>query len=93
MKYVSTATSLKEQFIEVVKLLFLIIIPDADCEDAMTTVYDELTRKLCITRIQEFISATKQDLAAKKGFASTVDVNLRTILLTNHTKHSTIGQM
>ena len=69
------------------------MIPDADSEDAMNTVYDELTRKLCNTRIQEFLSATKQDLAAKKGLASTVDVNLRTTLLTNHTKFSTIREM
>ena len=69
------------------------MIPDSDSEDAMNAVYDELTRKLCNTRIHEFLSATKQDLAAKKGLASTVDVNLRTTLLTNHTKLSTIREM
>ena len=58
----------------------------------MTTVCDELTRKLYNTRIQEFVSATKQDLAAKKGLASTTDVNLRTTFLTNHTKLLTIRE-
>jgi len=29
-------------------------------------------------RIQEFLSATKQDFAAKKDLALTVDINLRT---------------
>ena len=56
----------------------------------MVTVYDELSRRLCNTRIQEFLSATKQDLAAKKGLASTVDINLRKTLLTQHMKLSTI---
>jgi len=56
----------------------------------MVTVCDELSRKLCNTRIQEILSATKQDLAAKKGLASTVGINLRTTLLTQHTKLSTI---
>ena len=58
----------------------------------MINIYNELSRKLCNTRIQEFLSATKQDLAAKKGLASTVDTNLRTTLLANHTKLSTIRQ-
>ena len=58
----------------------------------MINIYNELSRKLCNTRIQEFLSATKQDLAAKKGLASTVDTNLRVTLLANHTKLSTIRQ-
>jgi len=41
----------------------------------MENVLEELTRKLCNTRIQKFLSATKQEFAAKKGMASTVDVN------------------
>ena len=32
--------------------------------------------------------STKQELAAKKGVASTLDVNLRTSVLSNHTKLS-----
>ena len=46
-------------------------------------VYSDLVRKLCNTRIQEFY---KQETATKKGHASTVDLNLRTMLLTQHTK-------
>ena len=49
-------------------------------------LYEEFTRKLCNTRIQEFLSATEQ--AAKKGMASTVDVNLHTSHFTNHTELS-----
>ena len=63
---------------------------DADSKKAMNTIYNELSRKLCNTRVQEFLSATKQDLAAKKELASTVETNLRTTLLAHHTKLSTI---
>jgi len=58
---------------------------DADSEKAMNTIYDELSRKLCNTRVQEFLLATKQELAAKKGLASAVETNLRTTLLAQHT--------
>ena len=34
--------------------------------------------------IQEFLSATKQQLATKKGLALTVDANLRAKLLAHH---------
>ena len=39
--------------------------------------------------IQEFLSATKQQLATKKGLASTVDINLRPTLLAHHAKLET----
>ena len=58
-------------------------------EGIIKSVYEEFTRKLCNTIIQEFISSTKQQLATKKGLASTVDVNLRSTLLTHHTKLGT----
>ena len=61
---------------------------DMESETAVNNIYEELTRKLCNTKIQEVLSVTKQELAAKKGLASTVDVNLRTSLLSNHTKLS-----
>ena len=48
--------------------------------------FNIFVRKVCNTRIQEFLSAAKQELATKKGLASTVDVNLQTTLLTYHTK-------
>ena len=55
-------------------------------DETIINVYSIFTRKICNTRIQEFLSATKQHLASKKGLASTVDVNLRTTLLAYHTK-------
>ena len=58
-------------------------------EGILKHVYEEFTTKLCNTRIQELVSATKQQMATKKGTASTVEVNLRTSLLTHHTKLAT----
>ena len=87
---ISEHISLKDKFLTALHLPDVTL--DADSEDAMTTIYDELARKLCNTRIQEFVSVTKQDLAAKKGLASTVEVNLRASLLTQHAKLSTIRQ-
>lgn len=58
-------------------------------QDALDNVYDVLVRKLCNTRVQEVVSTTKQQMASKKGLASTVDVNLRPILLAQHTKLET----
>ena len=52
---------------------------------------EEFTTKLCNAIIQEFVSATKQQLATKEGTASTVDVNLCTSLLMNHTKLTRIS--
>jgi len=66
------------------------IVLDADNEQAVTTIYEELSIKLCNTRVQEFVSVTKQDLAAKKRLASTIGTNLRTTLLAHHTKLLTI---
>ena len=58
-------------------------------EEVLESVFVEFTRKLCNTRIQEFISSTKQQLATKKGVASTIEVNLRNTLLTHHTQLGT----
>ena len=58
-------------------------------ERVLDSVFEVLVRKLCNIRIQEFISSTRQQLAAKKGLASTIDVNLRNILLAHHTKLET----
>ena len=63
---------------------------DVESEEAMDRIYYEFSRKLCNARIQEYISFTKQEFAAKKGLASTVDTNLRTKLLTQHTSLSSI---
>ena len=53
-------------------------------KEIMGNVYHELIRKVCNTRIQEFISSTKQKMAAKKGLASTVGQNLCDGLLSQH---------
>ena len=87
---INNKTDLKDTFLTELRLLLPDVEFDTISQDAMETIYVELARKLCNIRIQEFLSATKQDLAAKKGLASTIDVNLRTTLLTQHTKVSTI---
>ena len=51
---------------------------------AIDNVYDEFVRKLCNTRIQEFLSVQKQKFASDKGHASTKAQNLRDTLLTQH---------
>ena len=55
-------------------------------QDLLENVFTVFTREICNIRIQEFISSMKQQMASKKGLASTVDVNLRPILLAHHTK-------
>ena len=58
---------------------------------AKDNVYQEMVRKLCNTRIQEFLSSQKQRMASEKGHASTTGQNLRDALLTHHTNlHSHI---
>ena len=52
-------------------------------------MYNILVCKLCNTQIQEVVSTVKQQIASKKGLASTSDVNLRPILLANNTKLET----
>ena len=54
--------------------------------EALDGVFQEMTRKLCNTRIQEFISWTKQKKAASKGLVTAVEQNLRASLLTQHTQ-------
>jgi len=48
--------------------------------------FDRVAVKNCKTRLREFLSTMKQELASKDGLASTVDLNLCTTLLTYHTK-------
>ena len=62
---------------------------DTETESAIENFYQEWTRKLFNARIREFIQATKQEFAPKKGLASTTDVNLRTTLLSTHAKLTT----
>ena len=51
---------------------------------AIETVYLELTRKLCNTRIQEFLDSTKQIESANAGKGTLKGQNLRDNLLSKH---------
>lgn len=51
----------------------------------LASVYAELTRKLCNTRIQEFLDSHHQISVAKQGSATTSGLNLRDNLLPMHT--------
>jgi hypothetical protein len=59
---------------------------DVQMQIAEDNVYNEVIRKSCNIRIDEFISSQKQRIAAVKGNASTAGQNLRDSLLTNHVK-------
>ena len=50
----------------------------------LISVYYELTRKLCITRIEEFLSSRHYIPVAKQGNATTSGQNLRDTLLSQH---------
>ena len=67
------------------------LLPNVDTfsEEAIDNVRDTFICKVCNTVIQEIISAAKQQMASKKGLASTVDVNLRPMLLAHHAKMET----
>lgn len=80
---VSQRKNLKDQFVTVLN--------EHDAEInletsslAINNVYDEMVRKLCNTRIQEFLSSQKQKIASDKGHASTIGQNLHDTLLTQH---------
>ena len=81
---IKSCTSLKLSFLSTLSDCLPNI--DTFSKDAIDNVFTVFTRKLCNTRIQEFISSAKQQMASKKGLASTVDTNLRPILLAQHTK-------
>ena len=51
---------------------------------AIHNVYEEFVRKLCNTRLQEFLSVQKQKFALDKGRATTNAQNLRDTLLAQH---------
>ena len=52
---------------------------------AIDNVYQDMVRKLCNIRVQEFLSAQQQKLASEKGHASMKGQNLRDTLLSQHT--------
>ena len=52
--------------------------------EAVVAVYNEFVRKLCNTRLNEFVVVQKQLTAVKDGKASLTGQNLRDTLLTQH---------
>ena len=59
---------------------------DTYTEAAIMNVFSFFVWKLCNTHMQECLSATKQELAAKKGLTSIIDFKLQTTLIAYHTK-------
>lgn len=60
-------------------------VKDIDKEsEAISVVYNEFSRKLCNTRLNEFVVVHKQLAAVKEGKASLTGQNLRDTLLTQH---------
>ncbi len=80
---VKKKTWLKDKFSTLVKDRFIPSQTELnDC--AIENVYDEMVRKLCNIRIEEFLSSQKQKFAAQKGHASLTGQNLRDSLLAQH---------
>ena len=52
--------------------------------EALSVVYNEFSRKICNTRLNEFVNVQKQLVAVKEGKASLTGQNLRDTLLTQH---------
>ena len=61
-----------------------------DFQAEIVSVYKELSRKLCHTRLGEFLSATQQSMAASKGKSTLAGQNLRDELLSLHVKHKSL---
>lgn len=80
-KAVKEDTSLRQKFETTLR-------SKLDCLDGLTeatmSVYNELVRKLCNTRLAEFIDAYRQTKAAEKGSATLAGQNLRDALLSQH---------
>ena len=60
--------------------------PETQNEKVSFSATIELSRKLCHTRLAEFISATQQNLAAAQGKSTLAGQNLRDELLASHVK-------
>lgn len=53
-------------------------------DKAIVSVYSEFSRKLCNTRVNEFLDTYRQRLATEKGKATLAGQNLRDTLLSQH---------
>lgn len=80
MQSIHNNQGLEEQF----KLQF-----DGSSPESVHSVYLEFTRKLCNTRIQEFIDVYRQRAAKDDGLATIAGQNLRDTLLTYHVNPKT----
>ena len=77
-------SSLEEQFNSIVQVMY----NNYDDHKAIVhTVFTEFTRKLCNTRIQEFLDSHRQLAAKDSGKTTLSGQNLRDKLLTYHTKY------
>ena len=78
---VKNNSELRETYTETLLTIF-------DSIEGMTNtvdkVYSELTRKLCNTRLAEFVDSFKQIEASKVGSATLSGLNLRDTLLHDH---------
>ena len=78
----SETTHLKPTFIQLLEKKMLL---ENDFEkQAAVNVYDEMLRKLCNTRIQEFISSLQQKIPSEKGHGTVAGQNLHDKLLSQH---------
>ena len=60
-----------------------------ETDEALISVYREFSRKICNTRLNEFINVQKQLSVMKSGKASLSGQNLRDTLLTPHVNMKT----
>ena len=73
--------SLKRKFEEFLRIKFDSL---DEISNAMDSVYAEFLRKLCNTRLGEFLDSYKQIQLSKSGSASLSGQNLRDTLLSQH---------
>ena len=89
VKQLEATQEFQQQFKTLVTSFLVQKNPVADMskfDPTIKLVYKELSRKLCHTRLGEFIDAKQQKLAASKGKSTLAGQNLRDELLTSHVK-------
>lgn len=85
-RHVQSSKSLFASFVATISK----IARDVDeTDDAFISVYREFSRKICNTRLNEFIDVQKQLSVMKSGKASLSGQNLRDTLLTPHVNMKT----
>ena len=83
---VKNNSELRETYTEILLTIFDSI---EDMTNAVDKVYSKLTRKLCNTRLAEFVDSFKQIEASKVGSTTLSGLNLRDTLLHDHVKLKT----